>query len=294
MTAPLLLLSELRRQMNSEPSSSLSSADRAAADLRLRELIRSASDVFTQEANKRRFDRYYDTRYYTPVSMQNGGDLTSSIELTLDADLRAVFTLTNGDESTISSDDYTLIPRNRDEKNAVRLTPFGTVQWSLPTDNDPYASVSIAGLWGWGGEWVDTGDTVQDDPLTAAAATMNVTDGDNFEIDMMVRFGTSDASAEYALVTAINTNVVTLTRGYNGTTAAEHAADTALYYYKADDLVRRQIVRLVTWTLEQAKSPMFGQSVVADVQIPTTIDTLPNDVRRVARQLRWPMRVVAV
>jgi hypothetical protein len=294
MTAPLLLLSELRRQMNSEPSSSLSAGDRAAADLRLRELIRSASGVFTQEANGRRFDRRYETRYYTPYNIQNDGDLLSSIELMLDADLRAVFTLTNGDDSTISSDDYQLIPRNSAEKSAIRLTPFRTVSWMIPSTDDPVGSIEVAGLWGYGGEWISAGDTVQDDPLTATATTMNVTDGGNFEVDMVVRFGASDTNAEYALVTGIATNVVTITRGYNGTTAAAHVKTTPLYYYRASDIVRRQIVRLCTWALEQAKSPMFGQSVVADVQIPTTIDTLPNDVRRVARQLRWPMRVVAV
>lgn len=296
MTAPLLLLSELKRQMNTTLSSKLSDADTATANTRLRELIREASALFTVEANGRRFDQRVETQYYTPYSFENDGDLVSTYELSLSDDLLSINSITNGDGTAIT-EGYTLTPRNQTEKWGIRLSPMGTQYWTTSATDDPYDSVEVAGVWGYGGSWSTTGSTVGDDPLTAAATTIDVGDGgaDNFEVDMVLKIGT-----EYLIVTAVTDNTsptadtVTAIRSYNGSTAVEHVLATAIYYYKADDIIRRAIVRLVSWALEQAKSPMFGTIQVADVSIPVNLESMPKDVVRSAKQVARRYRILGV
>lgn len=83
-----------------------------------------------------------------------------------------------------------------------------------------------AKLWKKGGlaTYTDSGDTVQDNPLSAAATTLNVSDGTNFAVDDVIRI-----EDEHLKITAIVTNALTVIRGYDNTTAAEHAQSTIIY-----------------------------------------------------------------
>jgi len=71
---------------------------------------------------------------------------------------------------------------------------------------------------------VDSTDTVQDDPLSDSATTLNVSDGGNFEVGETIKI-----EDEYLRITAINTNTLTVIRGVYGTTAASHVQTTAIY-----------------------------------------------------------------
>ena len=71
----------------------------------------------------------------------------------------------------------------------------------------------------------DSTDTVQDDPLLVGAVTLNVTDGTLFGIGQTITIENEDI-----LITVVAANALTIIRGYNGTTAAEHAQTTAIYY----------------------------------------------------------------
>jgi hypothetical protein len=287
-TAPLLLLSELRRRLNTTiDTDKASSAQVTDANLRLRELIQSASEIFSELCNQRRFDRYYATRYYTPWSLENDGDLLSAYELLLDADLLEIDTITNGDDTSITTG-YQLMPRNQNEKRTILLNRNGSVYWTAPggTD-DPVNSIEIAGTWGYGGAFESSGDTVQDDPLSSSATTVTVTASSNFEVGMMLK-----CESEYLYVTALATDTtLTVKRAYNGTTATAHVSGTVLSYYVAEQQVRQQVSRLVSGTLEQIKSPMFGTVVIADVSLPVTVDEVPNDVLKAAERLKYRMRI---
>jgi hypothetical protein len=292
MTHTLVLLSEYERRMNTETSDK--DPEPTVPPQRRRELIAAASAAFTTEADERRFDRFYDTRYFTPFSMENGGDLLNAYELILDADLQTVDVLTNGDGTTVTSDQYKLWPYNVTEKSIVRLNPNGTAVWEGPTTDDYGGSISLAGFYGYGGSFASTGDTIQDSPLTANATTIDVTDGDNFEVEMMLSIANATSgNTEYVRVTSISTNTLTVTRGYNGTTAEEQAQNTVLDYFVADDLVREKVIRLTSWMIDQHKSPLFGLVSIGDIGIPVVVDTMPADVRATAQQLRRPMRVIA-
>lgn len=286
MTAHLLLLSELRRAVNSEASSALSATQLTDANTRLRDLIGAASDWFTTLCD-RRFDRYQQTRYYTPFSLVNGGDLLIAYTLLLNADLRDVLTLTNGDDTTISS--YTLLPRHQDEKWRVRLNPYGTTYFTHSGTDDPIGSIELSARWGYGGQWLDTGDAVGDDPLSSSATTITVTDADNFEAEMLLRADDASDNQEFMRCTAIDSDndTITVERAYNGTTAIAIPNAATLYRFRADALVQRTIVRLCAWMFEQNKSPLVGQQVIGDFVAPVDVTALPADVHGAVKRLRW-------
>jgi hypothetical protein len=104
-------------------------------------------------------------------------------------------------------------------------------------------TVVVTGLWGYHPDpanmWLDSGDTVQDSPLSATATTLNVTDGDNFQIMQYIRI-----EDEYLLITAISTNALTVERGVNGTTAASHTNATQIDTYVENEAVATECARL--------------------------------------------------
>jgi hypothetical protein len=119
-------------------------------------------------------------------------------------------------------------------------------------------SAKVIGLWGWHDDysnaWEDSQDTVQNDPLAANGTTVTVGDADGadiwgetdrFQVGMLIQMGT-----EQSLITARNTstNVLTITRAQNGTTAAEHANGTAINVWRPALLVKMAtIAQTVRW-----------------------------------------------
>lgn len=107
-------------------------------------------------------------------------------------------------------------------------------------------TVKILGITGWhrnyANAWENTGDTVQDaSGITAVATSVTVGDADGVDaLGMTPRFSIGNLlkiEAEYLAVTGVNsgTNVLTVVRGANGTTAATHANATAIYSYRPDE-----------------------------------------------------------
>ena len=70
----------------------------------------------------------------------------------------------------------------------------------------------------------DSTDSVVDAPLTADALTVEVNVPGNFSIGEIIKM-----QDEYCLITNIVANDLTITRGYNGSTPAEHIATTPIY-----------------------------------------------------------------
>lgn len=289
-TAPLLLLSDVKRDVI--PGAETAGTYSDDGNTRLRNAIEAASNWFTGQCG-RRFDRYRQTRYYTPLHINDDGDLLSAYELCLDADLRSVESITNGDDTTVSSG-YILTPRSQAEKWSVRLTPGGTVVWNYDPTGDWLGAVELDGYWGYGGEWIDTGETAQNDPLAAAGASITLSDGGsaNVEQGMLLKV-TDGTSTEFVLAGAVTNNAspdpdtVAVTRAYNGTTAVEFDQGAAIYYFRANAFVRQQIIHLCQWIGERAKSPMFGKLVVTEAGLTLDVDKAPNDVMAAVERLRW-------
>jgi hypothetical protein len=291
-SAPLVLLSDVKRETIPGAESAGTYSD--DGNTRLRNRITAASNWLTNQCN-RRFDYHRKTRRYSPRHINDGGDLLSAYELCLGADLREVKTITNGDGNEIGSG-YVLTPRDRDEKWNIRLTPGGTTFWTYDPTGDWWQAIAIDGYWCYGGEWIDTGETVQNDPLAAAGVSITLSDGGSANVEQGMLFKLDDGTnTEFMLAGAVTNNdspaadAVAVTRAYNGTTAAEFAQGETIYYFKADPFVRTQILHLCQWLGEREKSPMSGKLVITEAGLTLDIDKAPNDVMAAIERLKWKL-----
>lgn len=110
------------------------------------------------------------------------------------------------------------------------------------------AFVTIAGTWGWNSDpahmWLDV-DTLQAAIVSTTATTLTVAnvDGTNpYNIAPRISAGNMlQIDTEWMLVvdTDIATNVVTVIRGWNGSTAATHLNGATVSVYQVDENLRR-------------------------------------------------------
>ena len=110
-------------------------------DVLINEIILSAQtwiDTFTGTT----FEASADTTRYFHATKDTQGRV-----LWLDYDLCAVTTVTNGDATTVTSGQYTTLPRNGTPWNRLRLLSSADIAWTY-TD-DPEDAISIAGRWGY-------------------------------------------------------------------------------------------------------------------------------------------------
>lgn len=200
--------------------------------------------------------------------------------LRLDDDLLEVVELTNGDGSVILGADYVLEPANIHPKNRIRLR---SSQIWLESDSGPEQAISLSALWGYHDRWGDawkTADTVQDDPLSSNAVTVTITDATKFEAGQLVRIG-----SEYSLIEVVNENdpasdTLTVERGFNGTTAVEHAKNSAIEIFQPFGPIQQICIRLVKWRYAQKNVDVFDQSYVIGSGVMTTPSSIPADVAR--------------
>jgi hypothetical protein len=193
-------------------------------DAQLRKMLEMASRQIDKYC-RRHFYTYEETRYYPGAgdTLMIPDDILSISSLKTDDDGDGTF------ENTFTTTDYTLFPLNGFPKLWVELS-----------DNPDFShfaagirkGVEVVGVFGYGDglsatPFMDSGDTVQDDPLSSSATTLNVSSGGNFAIGQTLRI-----ESEQAYITAISANALTIKRGMNGTTAASHAQDTAISIYE--------------------------------------------------------------
>lgn len=246
----------------------LEDATDATDDEKLRRWILQASKVITTLARGRRFVPFIDTRYYDhprePATIQWGGtqysydDIRFSDTLRLDEDLLEVDTLTteNGNTTIQSSDQFLMSGDN------YNRTPYNRIVLKLDGDQNTFLysgttqqANAVTGTWGWhddwGNAWVDTLDTVEDNPLSSSATTLTVNDVDGADLygqtprispGMILK-----VESEYLYVTATDTasNTATIIRGINGSTAASHAQNTAINSYQVPFDIQNALITLV-------------------------------------------------
>ena len=174
---------------------------------------------------------------------------------------------------TLAADDYFTLGGARAEYGH---TPICRIDMNVNSLGDyghwyrGQRSVKIVGTWGWHDDyafaWEDSGDTVENAPLTAAGTSITVNDADGvdawgatprFSAGQLLRIGSE--YAQVTVVTAAATNTLTVRRGILGTTAAEHAQDTAIYVYQAPAMVKQAVV------IQAARWFKRGQQAYQDV-----------------------------
>lgn len=208
--------------------------------------------------------------------------------LRLDDDLLSLTTLTNGDDTTISASDYVLDPANKYPKHSIKLVGDDT-NWQLPTGGQREQVIDVTGLWGYHRRysdkaWIDTLDTVQDNPLSSSATSLTVSDADGdagdgegtrFQAGNMIKIG-----SEYLDVVSVNTstNVLTVVRGYNGTTAAEHAQGITIYVYRPMENIVRAAKRWVKYVYRQKDVDTMDTAHILGTGVRITPSMIPPDV----------------
>lgn len=171
-------------------------------------------------------------------------------DLILPDDLLSLTVLTNGDGSSISLDDVRTVPDHADLPASIVHLINGV---SFTYSESPIHAISITGIWGWHDRWTqawrDSGDTVQDNPLSAGATTISVNDADGDDTDgFSPRFQVGhllQIESEYLRVIGMDgsTNQLTVQRGVNGTTASSHAQGTVIETYQPVPAIRDLCVR---------------------------------------------------
>jgi hypothetical protein len=170
-------------------------------------------------------------------------------ELALREDLLELQSVTNGDGSSISLSDIQHL-----NNGALRLLNGAVFVY----EESPEESVQVRGIWGyhpnWAKAWLNSGDTVQNNPLSSTATSLTVLDADagnppRFQLGQLLRI-----ESEYLRVTAINssTNVLTVERGAEGTTAVTHVLNTAIAIYQLPEDIALLAIRWALWLYREA------------------------------------------
>ena len=118
----------------------LLNANESGDDALLAVLVTRAS-ALVDSYTRRTFAERTETRYYTPF------EDTAGRLLLLDDDLLSVTTLTNGDGTVITADDYVLRPANRVPAWGIKLKASSGISWTYR--DDPEGAISIEGTWGY-------------------------------------------------------------------------------------------------------------------------------------------------
>lgn len=158
--------------------------------------------------------------------------------------------------------------------------------------------IYVTGLWGYHNNyyemgWIDTLDTVENNPLTASGTSITVNNADGDDAQGMTRFEAGnlirvdDELMEITTVTAGSVNTLTVLRGVRGSRATSHAQDTAIFrYHVPDDLV--EITTTVAKTLKESDESVGGRQGVSDTSVGAKI-TLPDDA---AEWIRMHVRTI--
>lgn len=231
----------------------------------------------------RRFDERRDTLKFAARHLKDDGDLVNASTLQIKQDLKQVMTLakdvpgsaTNISEGTsIAASSYITPGRRASSDRITNITLISDAFTGGVGSPDDLQSIWIDGLWGWGGQWLNTGLTVNDNPLTSGAAEVTPSTVNGFEVGHVLKL-----ESEYLYVMGLdNPGTITTSRGFNGSTAVQHAIGTPIYYWQADDQVRGLVRRLVMWAVEQIKSPVAGAVTLGDFTYPVDMSGLPKDV----------------
>lgn len=255
---------------------------------------------------KRRFDIRRETRsfdYPLPkferIGVYRAEDFVTQMNvlgdwldarLKVDDDLLEVVTLTNGNGNAFSTSDFVLEPTNLFPKHSVRLLESSDQVWETGTSGDREQIIDLDGYWGFHDRydddtWVDSLDTVQDDPLSAVSTQLTVSDADGDAGDTLgyrIQAGNVlKIESEFVFVASVDytTNVCTITRAYSGTTVAEHVQGTKIYVFRPMANIVLACTRLVAWRYRQKDVDTFDKAAILGSGIAIIPSAMPADVR---------------
>lgn len=193
-------------------------------------------------------------------------------------DLLALTTVTNGDESSITTSYLLGYPLGSWPKRFLRPKPALAY-----FTNGTLGYVEITGLWGYHdnpiGAWRSVGTLASN--LTAASTTLVLSSLVGMETLMIddEQIGVDST----AIVSGAKT--ATIVRGVNGTTAAAHTSGRAIYQYYPATAVQHAALLLAGWLYHRPDAPFETVGTPGGMEAVVPAD-MPADIRKLLLALR--------
>lgn len=211
-------------------------------------------------------------------------------KLILKDDLLELVQFLNGDGSEITPAEYLLEPIERTPYSVIALRSGTT--WLPDESGEAQGALSVKALWGYHPDYatafVDSLETVAENPLAANTTQLQVADVNGLAADLdCPRFQAGQLlRIENELLYLISVHAVadapdllTVVRGYNGSTAAQHPQGCPIRIFRPDGNIVQACVRLVAWRFHQKDVDNFDRTYVAGTGVVSVPAALPADVR---------------
>jgi hypothetical protein len=225
------------------------------------EAILKGSSRYIDRQSGRSFMPYVETRYFdTPTSESSDTRL-----LKMDADLLEVFSITNGDGTTVASTEYILLDAGQLRNNTpywyIRLKNTSTILWTLDTAGGYHGSIAVSGLWGYRDRYATnawtTGSTLAE-ALDTSETGFDVTSGTLFVKGQMIR-----VDNELSYLDSVTNNTLTGTRAANGSTAAAHDNGDTVSIWQVQEDIKETCLQIA----QNVYSMRSGQSAAGRITV---------------------------
>lgn len=208
------------------------------------------------EFNPRIETRYFDARGDHILSSQTM-DIVAGQSTEVRSGLLSITSLTvGGADTALDTAAYQGDPRGTTPMR--KLTLLDGDSW-LTYDTTYGGAHAIAGVWGnrrrYSTEgWVDSGDTVENNPLAANGTSITVNDADalsgayalpRFQAGQLIRIGTTTDYRSIESVTGASTNTLDVIPNINGGTGASQAQNTPIYIWQPEPVIQRAVIAWV-------------------------------------------------
>jgi hypothetical protein len=135
----------------------------------------------------------------------------------------------------------------------------------------------------WANQWVDS-DGLLDEALDTSETGVDVDDGSLFAIGNIILI-----DSEQMKITGISTDTLTVTRAYNGTTAAAHTSGAVIYLYAPATNVPTATRQMAGWVQRQDKSTADGlRQATIDLISPSYLLNILNSTSQVVQVVASP------
>ena len=220
------------------------------------------------------------------VSQMNAASLLGAGKLALDADLLELESVVNGDGREFAPGDLVSEPANLYPRQNLRLVRPGLC-WLPGAGGQREQVISVTGVWGWHPDYSNAWQLVDSlaAGVDAATTSLRVTDVDGpDENGMTPRLQPGQLlrlDTEYLICTAVETatDLVTVRRAQNGTTAAAHASAGTLCVYRPPARIAQCATRIAVWLYRQKDANVFDKTTILNTGVAITPSALPTDAR---------------
>lgn len=274
MTTPYITLAQAKSELKAETTTD---------DAKVYSYIRQFSARVDRLFQSRRpvFAPYVESRQ---IRVAPEAVNTQDNTLYFPDNLLAISTVVAGTTGLTSGTDFEAWPTLSSPIHRLRLLSTGNDWYSYCTTDGTPLFVTIAGIWGFHSDYANAWAHVDDlvGNITASVTSLTVADVDGGDLygqtprisaGNLLRIGT-----EYLEVLATNTttNVVTVRRGVNGSTAAAHTTGDDVEVWQVEESLLR-IARQVAFMY--ARRGAFESSTVTDFGVVNFPSDILSEIR---------------